>query len=44
VRRKLPKGVTASNPFAEKAVARFPARFDCIARFDPNDPEIDGWA
>ncbi len=36
-----PRELPASNPFAEKAVARVPARFACITRFDPNDPEID---
>ena len=42
VRRKLPNGVTRFEyTFAEEAVARFPARFAYIARFDPNDPEID---
>jgi hypothetical protein len=29
------------NTFAEEAVARFPGRFAYVARFDPNDPEID---
>jgi L-fuconolactonase len=42
VRRKLPSGVTRFEyAFAEEAVARFPARFAYIARFDPNDPEVD---
>lgn len=42
VRRKLPNGVTRFEyPFAEEAVARFPTRFAYVARFDPNDPEID---
>jgi hypothetical protein len=41
VRRKLPNGVTRFEyPFAEE-VARFPGRFAYVARFDPNDPEID---
>jgi len=42
VRRKLANGVTRFEyAFAEEAVARFPARFAYIARFDPNDPEVD---
>jgi predicted TIM-barrel fold metal-dependent hydrolase len=42
VRRKLPNGITRFEyPFAEEAVARFPGRFAYVARFDPNDPEID---
>ncbi len=42
VRRKLPSGVMRFEyPFGEEAVARFPGRFAYIARFDPNDPEID---
>jgi hypothetical protein len=42
VRRKLPNGVMRFEyPFGEEAVARFPGRFAYIARFDPNDPEID---
>jgi hypothetical protein len=41
-RRKLPSGITCFEyPFAEEAVARFPKRFAYVARFDPNDPEID---
>ena len=42
VRRKLPNGVMRFEyPFGEEAVARFPGRFAYVARFDPNDPEID---
>ncbi len=42
MRRKLPNGVTRFEyTFAEEAVARFPARFAYIVRFDPNDPDID---
>jgi hypothetical protein len=42
VRRKLPNGITRFEyPFAEEAVTRFPARFAYVARFDPNDPDID---
>lgn len=42
VRRKLPSGITRFDyPFAEEAVSRFPGRFAYVARFDPNDPEID---
>ena len=42
VRRKLPGGVIRFEyQFAEEAVARFPGRFAYVARFDPNDPEID---
>jgi L-fuconolactonase len=41
-RQKLPNGVMRFEyPFGEEAVARFPRRFAYIARFDPNDPEID---
>jgi L-fuconolactonase len=41
-RQKLPNGITRFEyPFAEEAVARFPDRFAAVARFDPNDPEID---
>lgn len=43
VRRKLESGVYRFDyAFAEEAVARFPARFAYIARFDANDPEVDG--
>jgi predicted TIM-barrel fold metal-dependent hydrolase len=42
VRTKLPNGATRFEyGFGEEAVARFPARFAYIARFDPNDPELD---
>jgi L-fuconolactonase len=42
VRRELPNGIVRFEyPFGEQAVARFPGRFAYIARFDPNDPEID---
>ena len=42
VRRKLPNGIVRFDyGFAEEAVARFPTRFAYIARFDPNDPEVD---
>jgi len=42
VRNKLPSGVFRFEyPFAEEAVKRFPERFAYVARFDPNDPEID---
>lgn len=42
VRRKLGDGtIRFDYAFAEEAVARFPARFAYIARFDPNDPELD---
>src|SRR5271156_3320882 len=42
VRHQLPSGITRFEyPFAEEAVARFPGRFAYVARFDPNDPEID---
>jgi L-fuconolactonase len=42
VRKKLPDGtVRFEYGFAEEAVSRFPDRFAYIARFDPNDPEID---
>jgi predicted TIM-barrel fold metal-dependent hydrolase len=42
VRRKLPDGISRFEyPFAEEAVARFPARFAYVVRFDPSDPEID---
>jgi len=42
VRAKLPNGVNRFEyAFGEEAVARFPARFSYIARFDPNDPEVD---
>ncbi len=42
VRTKLPNGVNRFEyAFGEEAVARFPARFAYIARFDPNDPEVD---
>ncbi|HLI63364.1 MAG TPA: amidohydrolase family protein [Terriglobales bacterium] len=41
-RRQLPNGVYRFDyAFAEEAVARFPARFAYIARFDPNDPQVD---
>lgn len=41
-REKLNSGIIRySYPFAEAAVARFPARFAYIVRFDPNDPELD---
>jgi L-fuconolactonase len=42
VRRTLPNGVHRFEyAFGEEAVARFPTRFAYIARFDPNDPEVD---
>ena len=42
VRNKLPSGIFRFEyPFAEEAVSRFPGRFAYVARFDPNDPEID---
>jgi L-fuconolactonase len=42
VRRKLPNSANRFEyAFAEEAVARFPNRFAYIARFDPNDPELD---
>lgn len=42
VRNKLPAGTFRFEyPFAEEAVSRFPGRFAYVARFDPNDPEID---
>src|SRR5690349_372351 len=42
MRTKLPDGVTRFEyGFAEEAVARFPTRFAYVARFDPNDPELD---
>jgi L-fuconolactonase len=42
LKRKLPSGITRFEfIFAEEAVARFPARFAYLVRFDPNDPEID---
>jgi predicted TIM-barrel fold metal-dependent hydrolase len=42
VRYKLPSGVTRFQyPFDESAVARFPARFAYVVRFDPTDPAID---
>ncbi len=42
IRRNLPNGVSRFEyTFAEEAVARFPGRFAYVARFDPNDPEID---
>jgi len=41
-RSKLPNGVFRFEyKFGEEAVARFPARFAYVARFDSNDPEID---
>jgi predicted TIM-barrel fold metal-dependent hydrolase len=42
VRNKLANGtVRFDYAFGEEAVRRFPNRFAYIARFDPNDPEID---
>jgi L-fuconolactonase len=42
VRHKLPNGASRFEyAFGEEAVARFPARFSYIARFDPNDPDLD---
>src|ERR1700757_2494233 len=42
VRTKLPSGVYRFEyGFAQEAVSRFPGRFAYIARFDPNDPEVD---
>jgi predicted TIM-barrel fold metal-dependent hydrolase len=42
VRRKLPNGIMRFDyAFAEEAVSRFPTRFAYIARFDPQEPEID---
>jgi len=41
-RTKLPSGIYRfAYPFADEAVTRFPDRFAYVARFDPNDPEID---
>ena len=42
VRTKLPNGVYRFEyAFAQEAVERFPNRFGYIARFDPNDPDVD---
>ncbi|HZP44020.1 MAG TPA: amidohydrolase family protein [Candidatus Binataceae bacterium] len=42
VRTKTADGVMRFEyPFAEEAVERFPQRFAYVARFDPNDPELD---